>query len=63
MGLARKTEFIYSAEGKKTGVILPINKYEQLIEDLADLQAIEERRSEKNIPYSEVKKSRKKKHG
>lgn len=60
MSLAKKTEFIYDAKGKKTAVILPINKYERLIEDSADLQSIEDRRIEKNIPFSEVKKRRKK---
>lgn len=60
MSLAKKTEFIYNEKGKKTAVILPISKYEQMVEDLADLQAIEERRSEKNIPFSEIKKRRKK---
>lgn len=63
MSLAKKTEFIYDAKGKKLAVILPISKYEQLLEDLEDLKTIEERRHEKSIPFSEIKKRRKKKNG
>ena len=63
MGLAKKTEFIYDENGKRKAVIMPIRKYEQLMEDLADLQAIEAVRHEKPIPLSEVKKRRKKKYG
>jgi len=63
MSLARKTEFIYDAKGKKKAVILPINQYEQLLEDLEDLKSIEDRKHEKNISYSEIKKRRKRKNG
>jgi hypothetical protein len=63
MSLARKTEFIYNAKGEKTAVILPISKYEQLLEDLDDLKTIEDRRHEKSVPFSEIKKRRQKKYG
>ncbi len=62
MSLARKMEFLYNAKGKKTAVILPISKYEQLVEDLADLQAVTDRKKEKDIPYSQVKRKLKKRN-
>ena len=63
MSLARKTEFIYDENGKKKAVILPIRKYERLMEDLDDLKTIEKRRNEKSVPFNEIKKRRKQTHG
>jgi hypothetical protein len=53
---AEKERFIVNKEGKKTEVILPINEYEILLEDLHDLAVIAERREEKTIPFEEFKK-------
>jgi hypothetical protein len=46
----------------KTGIILPIEEYENLLEDLHDLAMIAERRDEPTIP-SEVLKKRLKNDG
>ncbi len=56
MSSQKKIRYIYDDKGNKTDVIIPINKYENLLEDLADLQAIEDRRHKKSIPCEEVKK-------
>ncbi|MBD9354692.1 type II toxin-antitoxin system prevent-host-death family antitoxin [Methylomonas albis] len=44
-------QFITNANGEKTAVILPIADYQELMEDLADLAAIAERKDEPNIPF------------
>ena len=59
-GIAIKMEkerFIIDEKGKKTDVILPINEYESLLEDLHDLAVIAERRDEKAISFEELKKA------
>ena len=63
MSSQKKIRYIYDDKGNKTDVIIPINKYENLLEDLADLQTIENRRHEKSVPFEEVKKRFYKKNG
>lgn len=46
-------QYVTDADGQKTGVILSIEEYEQLLEDLHDLALVTERRSE--TPVSLVK--------
>ncbi len=60
MSLQKKLKYIYNESGKKTDVIIPIERYERLIEDLADLEYVEAGRKEKRIPLSEIKKRKKK---
>jgi PHD/YefM family antitoxin component YafN of YafNO toxin-antitoxin module len=47
-------QFITNQAGEKTAVILPINDFEQLMEDLEDLAAVAERRDEPTISHSEL---------
>jgi len=49
-------QYIVDNEGKKKAVILSIEFYEQLLEDLHDLAVIAERREEKNISLEEMKR-------
>lgn len=63
MGTQKKIRYIYDNKGNKTDVIIPINKYESLLEDLEDLQTIEDRKNEKSIPFEEVKKRFYKRNG
>ncbi len=63
MSSQKKIKYIYDDKGNKTDVIIPINRYENLLEDLTDLQSIEDRKHEKSIPFEEVKKRFYKKHG
>ena len=63
MSSQKKIRYIYDDRGNKTDVVIPINKYESLLEDLADLQSIEDRRHAKSISFEEVKKRFYKKNG
>jgi hypothetical protein len=49
-------QYIVDGEGKKTGVVLPIRRYHKLLEDLHDLAAVAERRSEKPVALAEMKR-------
>ena len=40
-------QFVVNPKGKKTAVLLPIDEYEELLEDLHDLAAIAERRNDR----------------
>ena len=46
-------QFITDTDGKKTAVILPIEKYTELIEDLQDLAVIAERRDEPTFSHAQ----------
>ena len=49
--------------GKRKAVILPIEEYDQLLEDLHDLGVIASRRHEPMIPFEDVLRRLKKKNG
>ena len=49
--------FILDSDGKKIAVILPIDEYERLIEDLHDIAVIAERRDEVPISLKEMKRN------
>ncbi len=49
-------QYLTNEKGRKTSVVLPINEYEKLLEDLDDLAVIAERRDEETIPHAEFKK-------
>lgn len=53
-------QYVVDAKGKKTGVILSLERYEQLMEDLHDLAVVAERRDEKPISLEEMKRRLKK---
>ena len=42
----QKILFLVDETGRKTSVVLPIKRYDELIEDLADLAVIAERKDE-----------------
>jgi len=48
------TEYITDSNGKKKAVILSIEQYEELMEDLQDLAVMAERREEPTIPHTDV---------
>ncbi len=50
-----KSQYIVNEKGKKTGAILPIKEYEELLEDLHDLTIVAERRDEPTITLEELK--------
>jgi hypothetical protein len=49
-------QFVVDPKGRKTSVILPLTRYRKLMEDLHDLAVVAERRSEKPIPFEELKR-------
>ncbi|MDD8019276.1 MAG: hypothetical protein PHP42_12955 [Bacteroidota bacterium] len=61
----KEAQVLYDVRGKKTHVVLPIKKYEEILarlEDAEDIKAIKEVMHEKTIPWSEVKKQLRKKN-
>jgi len=46
-------KFVTNDTGERTDVILSISDFESLMEDLADLAAIADRRSETTIPHED----------
>ena len=48
-------QYVVDASGNKTAVILSIEQYEQLLEDLHDLAIVTERRAEQPISEAEIK--------
>ena len=54
--MSAAVQFLTNEKGKKTAVVLPIEDYEKLQEDLDDLAVIAERRDEETIPHVEFKK-------
>ena len=50
-----KEKYIVNNKGKKTAIILPMKRYEQLLEDLHDLAIVAERRNEPVISLEEMK--------
>ncbi len=55
MPVFNQEKYIIDEKGKKTAAILPIKKYEELMEDLHDLAVIAERRDEPSITFDKLK--------
>ena len=49
-----KRSFVVDENGNKTAVMLPIEEYEQLLEDLQDLAVIAQRRNEPTVTLDVV---------
>ena len=47
-------QYITDEKGKKTGVILAIEEFEALLEDLADLAIVAERQDEETISHEDL---------
>ena len=54
--MSATVQYLTNEKGRKTAVVLPIESYEKLLEDLDDLAIIAERRGEATIPHAEFKK-------
>jgi PHD/YefM family antitoxin component YafN of YafNO toxin-antitoxin module len=48
-------QYITDDKGKKTAVVIPLNEYEKLMEDLDDLTVIADRRGEPTISHEKFK--------
>ncbi|MCD6554030.1 MAG: type II toxin-antitoxin system Phd/YefM family antitoxin [Chloroflexi bacterium] len=53
---ALREQYVVDSEGERTAVILPVKRYEQLLEDLHDLAVVAERREEEPISLEEIKR-------
>ena len=53
--MAAREQYVVDSEGRKTGVLLSMEQYERLMEDLHDLAVIAERRDEEPIGLDELK--------
>ena len=52
--MSKNVQFVTDAEGNKTAVILPIDDYEELLEDLHLGRIARESRDEERRPFAEV---------
>jgi hypothetical protein len=55
--MSEQLQYLTNGKGKKTAVVMAIEDYEKLLEDLDDLAVIAERRGEATIPHEEFKRS------
>ena len=51
-----KTRYLIDESGQKTAVVIPLEEYEELLEDIHDLAVIAERKDEPTIRFDELKK-------
>ena len=51
-----QTKYLIDEQGQKTSVVIPVEEYEELLEDLHDLAVIAERKDEPTISFNELKK-------
>jgi len=51
-----QTQYLTDESGQKTAVVIPLEEYEELLEDLHDIAVIAERRDEPTISFDELKK-------
>lgn len=49
-------QYVVDEKGQRTAVIIPVEEYEELLEDIHDLAVIAERRDEPAIAFEELKK-------
>ena len=49
------TQFLTDERGNKIAVVLPVQEYEDLMEDVSDLVAVAERRGEGRVSLEDVK--------
>jgi PHD/YefM family antitoxin component YafN of YafNO toxin-antitoxin module len=53
--IAEPEQYLVDSRGKKTGVILSLRHYKQLLEDLHDLAIVAERRDEDTVSLQELR--------
>ncbi len=51
-----KIQYIVDEQGKRTSILIPLNEYQELLEDLHDLAVIAERRDEPTVSFEKLKK-------
>ncbi len=48
-------QYLVNKEGEKTAVVIPLEEYEEMLEDLHDLAIIAERKDEPTVSMRELK--------
>jgi hypothetical protein len=51
--MSQMVQYLTDEQGERTAVVLPLEEYEKLLEDLDDLAVIAERRNEPTIPHEQ----------
>jgi len=51
-----QAQYVTNDAGERTAVILPIEEFLELLEDMEDLAVLAERRDEPTVSFDEVKK-------
>ena len=54
--LREKEKYIVDETGQRTDIIIPLDRYEELLEDLHDLAVIAERIDEPSVSLDELKR-------
>ena len=57
MGAKEKVEYILDENGEKKSVVIPVETYEEMLEDIQDLVTVAERSDEDTSSLSEVVKN------
>jgi PHD/YefM family antitoxin component YafN of YafNO toxin-antitoxin module len=55
-----REQYVIDEKGQKKAVIIPVDEYKELLEDIHDLAIVAERRDEPTITFEELKKKLKK---
>ena len=58
--MAAREQYVVDSKGRKTAVLLSLERYQKLLEDLHDLVLVAERREEKTISLDDLKRRLKK---
>lgn len=53
--MARNVQYVTDANGERTAVILPLEEYQELLEDLHVTRIADETKDEARIPWKDVK--------
>jgi hypothetical protein len=51
--MGKPLQYLTDEHGERTAVVLPISEYEKLLQDLADLVIVAERRNERVVPHAQ----------
>ena len=57
MAIPKNIQYITDEQGEKKSVVMPVEEYEELLEDIHDLVTIAERKNEKTLQLEEVLKN------
>ena len=53
--MSRNVQYVTDANGERTAVILPLEEYEELLEDLHVIRVADETKDEPRVPWEQVK--------